>query len=65
MTLATRLARLPRGAFERTKWLFERTAGALDALLEDERAAQAACLGSGEFEEGVAAFLARRAPEFR
>ncbi|MBI4697126.1 MAG: enoyl-CoA hydratase/isomerase family protein [Gammaproteobacteria bacterium] len=65
LQLATRLAHLPRQAFARTKGLFERTAGALDTLLEDERTAQAVCLGSDEFAEGVAAFRARRAPEFR
>lgn len=62
--LATQLACLPRQAFAGTKWLFERTAGSLDPLLDDERTAQAKCFRSGEFKEGVAAFLARRVPKF-
>ena len=65
MELATTLAAGPRAAFVAVRRL---TAAALDATLAEQLEAEAAAQGalgdSGDFAEGVAAFLQKRAPRF-
>lgn len=65
LSLARRMAQQPPLAYRQTKWLLDRVDGPLDAFLDNELAAAAPCLGSAEFEEGIAAFLEKRAPRFR
>lgn len=65
MTLARRLAAGPAQAIARTKALLRASLGrGLEAQLDAERDAFLACAGTADFAEGVAAFLARRAPSF-
>jgi 2-(1,2-epoxy-1,2-dihydrophenyl)acetyl-CoA isomerase len=64
--LAERLATGPTRSYAGTKrqlnaWLYER----MDAQLDLEAAIQQESAASGDFLEGVTAFLSRRAPEFR
>jgi 2-(1,2-epoxy-1,2-dihydrophenyl)acetyl-CoA isomerase len=64
--LATRLATGPTASFAGSKrqlnaWLFTR----MEDQLELEAAIQQQSAASGDFREGVAAFLAKRSPEFR
>ena len=59
--VASSMARLPREAWIRTK---RRLAGPLDEDLRQEEEDQAACLTGPEFAEGLAAFRARRPPDF-
>jgi 2-(1,2-epoxy-1,2-dihydrophenyl)acetyl-CoA isomerase len=64
--LAARLASGPTGAYAGIKrqlnaWLFAR----MEEQLELEAAVQQEAGASGDFLEGVSAFLAKRAPEFR
>lgn len=64
--LADELAALPTRAIGMTKRLFDRAVGApLDEQLEWEAQLQTAATQTDDFREGVAAFLAKRAPEFR
>ena len=65
LELATALAAGPRAAFVAVRRL---TAAAVDATLADQLEAEAVAQGelgdSGDFAEGVAAFLQKRAPRF-
>jgi 2-(1,2-epoxy-1,2-dihydrophenyl)acetyl-CoA isomerase len=63
--LAARLAAGPTAAYAGVKeelnaWLFER----MDAQLELEATLQSRSAASGDFQEGVLAFLEKRAPAF-
>lgn len=65
-TFARRLAAGPPLALAGIKALIDGALdGTLDATLEDERLAQRRMFASRDFQEGVAAFLGKRAPEFR
>jgi len=65
-TFARRLASGPPLALAAIKALIDGAlAGPLDPALEEERLAQRRMFLSRDFQEGVAAFLAKRAPEFR
>lgn len=65
MALATRLASGPAHAYARTKALLESSVGQmLDAQLKREAESFAACAATGEFVEGVRAFLHKRQPNF-
>src|SRR5712671_3582409 len=65
MALATRLANGPTHAYGRTKALLQATLGdAFDAQLRRETESFAACAATGEFVEGVRAFLEKRRPVF-
>jgi enoyl-CoA hydratase/carnithine racemase len=65
-TFARRLAAGPPLAVATIKALIDGAiGGTLDATLEDERLAQRRMFASADFQEGVTAFLAKRAPEFR
>lgn len=65
MALAGRLAEGPSIAFGQTKRLIARSFELpLEAFLEQEAYAQMTAFGSADFAEGVAAFRARRKPEF-
>jgi 2-(1,2-epoxy-1,2-dihydrophenyl)acetyl-CoA isomerase len=65
MALATRLANGPTHAYGRTKALLQATLGdAFDAQLRRETESFAACAATGEFVEGVRAFLEKRRPNF-
>jgi 2-(1,2-epoxy-1,2-dihydrophenyl)acetyl-CoA isomerase len=65
MALATRLADGPTHAYARTKALLQATLGdAFDAQLRRETESFAACAATGEFVEGVRAFLEKRRPNF-
>ena len=64
--LAAELAALPTRAIAMTKRLLDRAAGStLDEQLEWEAQLQAAATQSEDFGEGVAAFLAKRTPQFK
>jgi 2-(1,2-epoxy-1,2-dihydrophenyl)acetyl-CoA isomerase len=64
--LAAELAALPTRAIAMTKRLLDRAAGStLDEQLEWEAQLQAAAVQSEDFAEGVAAFLAKREPQFK
>jgi 2-(1,2-epoxy-1,2-dihydrophenyl)acetyl-CoA isomerase len=64
--LAAELAALPTRAIAMTKRLLDRAAGStLDQQLEWEAQLQAAAVQSEDFAEGVAAFLAKREPQFK
>jgi 2-(1,2-epoxy-1,2-dihydrophenyl)acetyl-CoA isomerase len=64
--LAATLAAGPTRAIGMTKRLFDHADTAtLEEQLEHEAQLQAVAAGSEDFREGVAAFLERRAPEFR
>jgi 2-(1,2-epoxy-1,2-dihydrophenyl)acetyl-CoA isomerase len=64
--LAGELAALPTRAIGMTKRLLDRAASSsLEEQLEREAQLQAAATQSEDFREGVAAFLAKRKPEFR
>lgn len=63
---ADRLAEMPTGAIGRMKRLFNRSFdNSLGEHLEQERRAISACADSDEGQEGIDAFLNKRAPEFR
>ena len=64
MELAGRLADGPATSLGLTKALVNQAYGPLDEFLADEAMAQAIAFGSAEFNEGVAAFLGKRKPEF-
>jgi 2-(1,2-epoxy-1,2-dihydrophenyl)acetyl-CoA isomerase len=65
MALATRLANGPTHAYGRTKALLQATLGdAFEAQLRRETESFAACAATGEFVEGVRAFLEKRRPIF-
>jgi 2-(1,2-epoxy-1,2-dihydrophenyl)acetyl-CoA isomerase len=65
MALATRLANGPAHAYGRTKALIEASIGQmLHAQLQRESESFAACAATGEFVEGVQAFLGKRRPDF-
>jgi 2-(1,2-epoxy-1,2-dihydrophenyl)acetyl-CoA isomerase len=64
--LAGELAALPTHAIGMTKRLLDRAASSgLEEQLEREAQLQAAATQSEDFREGVAAFLAKRKPEFK
>ncbi|GKY89974.1 enoyl-CoA hydratase-related protein [Sinisalibacter aestuarii] len=63
--LAARLARGPAFAMGQIKALIRRPAASYAAHLDAERAGFAACAGEADFDEALAAFFARRAPDFR
>jgi 2-(1,2-epoxy-1,2-dihydrophenyl)acetyl-CoA isomerase len=64
--VAGELAALPTRAIGMTKRLLDRAASSsLEEQLEREAQLQAAATQSEDFREGVAAFLAKRKPEFR
>lgn len=66
MGIATALARGPSVSFGLTKRLIARAYELpLEAFLEQEAFAQMTAFGSDDFKEGVAAFQAKRKPEFR
>jgi len=63
---AAELAALPTQAIAMTKRLLDRAAGStLDEQLEWEAQLQTAATQSEDFREGVAAFLAKRSPDFK
>jgi enoyl-CoA hydratase/carnithine racemase len=63
--VAAEWAARPTLAVGRTKMLFDHAfAAALDAQLALEAELQQASVGTGDFAEGVEAFLEKRAPEF-
>ena len=63
--IATRIATGPTAAFGAVKRLLADSGGAtFDGQLDDERDAIAAVRTTADAREGIAAFLARRAPEF-
>jgi 2-(1,2-epoxy-1,2-dihydrophenyl)acetyl-CoA isomerase len=65
MALATRLASGPTHAYGRTKALLQATLGdGFDAQLRRETESFSACAATGEFVEGVRAFLEKRPPNF-
>jgi 2-(1,2-epoxy-1,2-dihydrophenyl)acetyl-CoA isomerase len=64
--LAERLVTGPTQAYARTKALIRAVVGAeFDSQLEREAQDFAACATTEDFEEGIAAFLAKRAPRFQ
>ncbi len=64
--IATRLASGPTYALARTKALLNASSEAdFDEQLDAERASFAACTTTGDFEEGVRAFVEKRKPNFR
>lgn len=64
--LAERLAKMPPMAMSRMKRAIYRGAEAdLETMLEVENEAQIACFESNDCVEGVEAFLAKRAPDFK
>jgi 2-(1,2-epoxy-1,2-dihydrophenyl)acetyl-CoA isomerase len=64
--LAARLAAMPTRGIGLTKRLLDAAAGStLEQQLEREADAQAEATETGDFREGVAAFLEKRPPEFR
>src|SRR6266540_2849668 len=64
--VAAELAALPTQAIAMTKRLLDRAAGpTLDEQLEWEAQLQTAATQSEDFREGVAAFLAKRSPDFK
>ena len=64
--MAASLVRGPRGALARTKRLVRESLGrTLSAQLAAEASSFAACAAEPDFAEGLAAFLAKRAPAFR
>ncbi len=62
---AKTLAAMPPMAFAQAKQQLGLWPASLDAALEMEAMAQSACFGASEFMEGLAAFKAKRAPDFR
>ncbi|GGD80276.1 enoyl-CoA hydratase/isomerase family protein [Croceicoccus mobilis] len=65
MKAAQRLARAPQLALKMAKHLINATPGAtLDAMLEAETAGIVGCVADDDFEEGVRAFLEKRAARF-
>lgn len=64
--LATRLAQAPTKALGLTKWLVNRSfESSRQTAFDEEAFAQDLLTASGDFDEGLAAFRERRAPEFR
>ncbi len=64
--LARRLAQGPARAYAEAKALVNRAADAeLAAQLDAEASAFARCAATGDFAEGVAAFVAKRKPQFK
>lgn len=64
--LAERLARGPTRAYAETKRLVDEAAEApLERQLESEAMAFGRCAASADMREGIAAFLAKRRPDFR
>jgi 2-(1,2-epoxy-1,2-dihydrophenyl)acetyl-CoA isomerase len=61
---ATELALLPQEAFARMKRRLHDVSGSLAEELAREESDQVVCLLSDEFEEGYAAFVEKRAPDF-
>ena len=64
MTMAHSIAAGPRLSLGLTKSLLAQAYGPIDGFLQGEALAQAVTFGSDDFAEGVAAFLAKRAPQF-
>jgi len=65
-TYAERLAAGPSRAFGAAKRLVALSSeSSLETQMEHERRAIAACAGTGDFREGVAAFVAKRPPQFK
>ncbi len=62
---ALELAAMPPVAFAIAKRQLGLWPESLNAALEMEALAQTGCLGAGEFQEGFAAFMEKRAPDFR
>lgn len=62
---AAALARLPREAYARMKQRLNEPAPTLGAELVREQADQVVCLLGEDFEEGYAAFAAKREPDFQ
>jgi enoyl-CoA hydratase/carnithine racemase len=63
--LAERLARGPAAGLAATKDALDREAGlSLDAALDHEAAVQAELMEAADFQEGFAAFMAKRSPRF-
>jgi 2-(1,2-epoxy-1,2-dihydrophenyl)acetyl-CoA isomerase len=65
MMLARNLAAGPATALGLTKMLVNNAYEPIDNFHDTEAMAQAVAFGSSEFAEGVAAFLAKRKPDFR
>lgn len=66
LKIATRIGKLPAVAIRMTKkGLNQSSAGQLEEMLQYESRAQAVCLKTEDHKEAVAAFLARRKPEFK
>ena len=65
LTLAQSLAAGPATSLGLTKHLLNQAYGPITDFLAQEAMTQAIAFGSEEFEEGVAAFLGKRKPEFR
>jgi len=65
LATAVRLAGQAPRAYALTKRLLQTLPADLDGALEAELIAQQSCFAGPEFREGVAAFLARRPPDFR
>jgi 2-(1,2-epoxy-1,2-dihydrophenyl)acetyl-CoA isomerase len=64
--LATQLAALPTRGIGMTKRLIDHALNAtLEEQLDREAQLQAAATQTGDFKEGVAAFLEKRPPQFR
>jgi len=65
LTLAQSLSAGPATSLGLTKYLLNQAYGPITDFLAQEAMTQAIAFGSEEFEEGVAAFLGKRKPEFR
>lgn len=65
LELAMELAKGPTGSFGLTKVLMNRAFDSVEEFFATEALVQAIAFSSREFEEGVAAFLNKRRPDFR